>query len=433
MNHIPTVITSSLLAVFYILVMHKCVTTFFSQKRKGGLVSFLLWLLYYGFQVSLEIANTFSPALILVLNMLFIFLITILLYCISLKRCIIFSALICAVWMFVEVILHMIFNLLKLNDESGLAGAVISKIIMLAFATFLGHCLKKKSSIDISGKCVIILLIIPIGSIYLMHNIFIICNRFADKSMFAFVSGILLLLINYIIFEVYERLAENAEYQKKTMLYEQQLELCSQQAAEREIQNAEIRQMRHDMKNHLTSILGMVQARDSEEATCYIHSLLEANTMSRIQEVSRSGNIVVDSLVNYKSLMAKKAGIAFNANVFIPVSLPFQSNNLTIILGNLLENALDACSQMQAGEPRIDLQISYQKGLLSIIVCNTYEGKRKSDARGHFHTTKMDREHHGLGLISVEQALVRYNGEIIVEMKNDIFKTAIIMYEEGEK
>ena len=432
MKQIPTVLTSLFLAVFYILVMHKCVAAFFTPKRKW-LVQFLSWLLYYGFQVSLEIANIFSPSLILFLNMLFIFLITILFYYASFKQSIIFSALICAVWMFVEIILRMVFTMLNLNDESGLAGAVISKIIMLAFTTFLGHFLKKQSSIDISSKYVIILLIIPIGSIYLMHNIFKLCSRFADKSMFAFVSGILLLLINYVIFEVYEWLVENAEYHKKTMLYEQQLELCSQQALEREIQNSEIRHLRHDMKNHLACILGMVQAKGNEEATCYIHSLLKADTMIPMQEVSRSGNIVVDSLVNYKYFLAKKAGITFNANVFVPVALPFQNNKLTIVLGNLLENALDACQQMQAGGPRIDLQISYQKGLLSIVVCNTYEGERKPDTRGRFQTTKIDREHHGLGLISVEQALEQYHGEMIISTKNGIFKTTIIMYEEEEK
>jgi sensor histidine kinase YesM len=365
--------------------------------------------------------------------MFFVFMVTSISHTESLRKCAIFSFLICAIWMLVEIIVHMILSMLDLDDKSGLSGTIISKIVMLVFAIITGNCLQPKSSTDISFRYMAILLIVPAGSIYIMHNMFVISNQSSDELLFSFIAGILLLFMNYVIFEVFESLAEYTEYQKKTLLYEQQLELCNQQAKEREVQNTEIRMLRHDIKQHLISILGMINANKTEDATNYITALLEKTTARKIYEISRSGNIVVDSLVNYKCSIAQKEHIDFSANIFIPPVLPFQNGNLTIILGNLLENALEACRQKSNGKRFIELQLSYQKEILSIVVWNTFEGTRCQDSQKHYQTTKTNPSRHGLGMLSIEQAVATYNGELITETHGEIFQAVVILYEGREK
>lgn len=329
--------------------------------------------------------------------------------------------------MLVEIIVHMILYMLKFDDRLGLSGTIISKIVMLVFAIITGNCLQQKSITDISIRYMTFLFIVPAGSIYIMHNIFLICNESDEELVFSFVSGIMLLFINYVIFEVFESLAQNTEYQKKTMLYEQQLDLCNQQAKEREAQNAEVRMLRHDIKQHLICLLGMVNADKKQEAINYLTSLLDNGTSKKIYEISRSGNIVVDSLVNYKCSVAQKENIEFNANIFIPPVLPFQNGNLTIILGNLLENALDACRHVTSGKRMIGMQMSYQKEILSIVVWNTFEGILAPDGERSIQSK------HGMGMLSIEQAVTTYNGELTTETQGDIFKAAVILYEDEEK
>lgn len=432
MNIIPAAIASPFLSLFYILTMRKCINAFFIPAPKK-LPIILVWTACYFFQVFLNMFGPFLPVIILFLNMSFVFLVTSISYSESLKKCAIFSFLICAIWMLVEIIVHMILNMLHLDDKSGFAGSIISKIIMLVFAIVTGHCLQRRNTGDISVRYMVILLTVPAGSIYIMHNIFLISNQSEDELLFSFVSGILLLFINYVIFEVFESLAENTEYQKKTLLYEQQLNLCNQQAKEREAQNAEIRLLRHDIKQHMTSLLGLVESDKKTEASQYITTLLETSTSKKKYEISCSGNIIVDSLVNYKSAIAQNENIRFSANIFIPTILPFQSGNLTIILGNLLENALEACRYKKNGNPWIELQMSYQKELLYIVVANTFEGKRYQNSQKQFQTTKHDQNAHGLGILSVEQAVATYNGELRTEINGEIFKAVVILYESEEK
>lgn len=80
--------------------------------------------------------------------------------------------------------------------------------------------------------------------------------------------------------------------------------------------------MRHDMKNHLSGILGMVNAGQTKEASDYIQKMLDDGIGTDADEISHTGNIVVDSLVNHKYALAQKDGIRFEARVFIPSVLP---------------------------------------------------------------------------------------------------------------
>lgn len=178
-------------------------------------------------------------------------------------------------------------------------------------------------------------------------SMFIVMGPHEEQPLFSAVSSLILLFVNYVVFEVYDWVGRDMELQALNRLYEQQLNLCNLQAEERERSYLEIRRMRHDMKNHLFSLLGMVNAGQETEAAAYIHTMLNDGIGDRADEVSRSGNIVVDSLVNYKYALAQKEGIFFEANVLVPPALPFLAGHITIILGNLLENAIEACVKMQ--------------------------------------------------------------------------------------
>lgn len=93
--------------------------------------------------------------------------------------------------------------------------------------------------------------------------------------IFSVTASFLLLIVNYVIFEVYDWISRNAELRGQNRLYAQQLELCSQQAEERESLYLEIRRLRHDLKNHLSSLLGMVQTGQTSEAEKYIMQMLD--------------------------------------------------------------------------------------------------------------------------------------------------------------
>lgn len=82
----------------------------------------------------------------------------------------------------------------------------------------------------------------------MMHHIFLIAAVHNEYMIFSVTASFLLLIVNYVIFEVYDWISRNAELRGQNRLYAQQLELCSQQAEERESLYLEIRRLRHDLK-----------------------------------------------------------------------------------------------------------------------------------------------------------------------------------------
>jgi len=304
---------------------------------------------------------------------------------------------------------------------------------MLLFSVLFSHYTKERHYSEIPLRYFIITLLVPLSSIYMMHHIFLISASHMEYSCFSVVAAILLLLVNYVVFTVYDRIGQALELQSRNRLYEQQLDLCSHQVEERERYYLELRRMRHDMKNHLSGIFGMVNAGQMKGAGEYIQHMLDDGIGTRVDEISHTGNIVVDSLVNHKYAIALKDGIRFEARIFIPSELPFQSGHLAIILGNLLENALEACRKLTPDERYIILEITYIKEMLQICIRNSSPKEVKTDGNGRYLTTKKDTGCHGIGLASVEQALTDYNGELFIEHDSGEFRASAVMYGCGNR
>jgi sensor histidine kinase regulating citrate/malate metabolism len=241
-----------------------------------------------------------------------------------------------------------------------------------------------------------------------------------------------MLSINYIIYEVYDKLAEEMEMRKQNIVFGQQLELCAKQAVEREQVIHATREMRHNIKHRLIVLEEMIKQGRQDESIQYIDKMLESNKEYHY-EVSRSGNIVVDSLINNNNSIAKKEGIDFQARVFVPVELPFESEDLCIILGNALENAVEATRKVTTGEKYIEVVAVYLKETLSIAIKNSYKGKVVRDPDGRLKTTKEDKVNHGIGVMSIERAANKYNGEMAVEDNNEVFILKILLYAQREK
>lgn len=427
MTEYLAIIPELLLSLLHLLIIRKYMKVFWGPENRN-LKGYIEWGIYYVFLIINNISSVFPPHLLLFGNVLLIFMISSATRKRSVMQCCIFSLLICTVWMLVEVIVLMIlisvsFDSRTLQD----AGSFISKMCMLLLSIIISHCIKDNHYSEIPLLYFLYILLIPVSSIYVMHHIFLIAAAHSEYMIFSAIASFLLLVINYVIFEVYDWIGRNAELREQNRLYAQQLELCSQQAEERENLYLEIRRVTHDLKYHLSGLLGMVQTGQTSEAEKYIMKMLDIGTGDRPKEVSCSGNIVVDSLINNAYATAQKNNIQFNVNVFIPAALPFENGHLAIVLGNLLENALEACQDIPDGKGVICLDISYTKNIFQLCIKNNYQAKRKKDNIGHYLTTKTDTIYHG-GLSSINHAVVNYHGQMDITDNDNIFQAIVVMY-----
>lgn len=283
----------------HLLIMQKCMTAFLGPGKRSY-KNVIVWMGYYIFLIFTNKVFQVSPLMLLTGNIILVFLISTVTSRKSIKTRFMFAILICSVWMLVEVLCAMVMTVAGAQNATlSDAGNVISKLCMLLLSVLISHHMKAKNSPEISLRYFLVILLVPASSIYIMHNIFIIAAVYDEFSKFSAFASLMLLFVNYVVFEIYDWMSRDAVVREQNRLYVQQLELCSRQAEERESLYLEIRRLRHDMKNYLSCLLGAVQNGEKKEAEMLIQGMLNNGISNKVSEVSRSGNIVVDSLVNY--------------------------------------------------------------------------------------------------------------------------------------
>lgn len=230
-----------------------------------------------------------------------------------------------------------------------------------------------------------------------------------------------ILLINFLVLYLYNMLLESMtrKYENKMLAqkvhtYRNQLEVILET-------EQRVRQMQHDMKHHLTEIrlmAGKHNYKDIEDYICNMESYMGSS-----KEIVYSDNPEIDSLLNYMLGRAKDEELNISTKIKIPRNLE-HSFNINVILGNLLDNAIEAA--VKSKEKNISLSVIMNKGILRIRIENSYNGKVNKSV-GKFMTTKSDKEKHGLGIQTIREIVKQYNGDIDFCVR-DTFRVIVILY-----
>lgn len=342
-----------------------------------------------------------------------------------------------AIWMLIETISG---NILltyccEFTDLQALGtlGSFTSKIVFMIAITALKRVFTKDEIKELPVRYSFMLVLIPIGSIYIMNNIFMLGYKLHSNraNIQSAVTAVILLGVNVLVFYIYIKLADDLQLRRMTSVYEQQLDLCERHQQERELSILRLRDMRHNMKNNLVSILAYAENGDNEKIIRFVNEIMEEGGI-KTSTVTNSGNIVIDSLIWYWYVEAKKVGIDFSVNLNIPMEMPFRGADICLILGNLLENAVEA-AQKAEGKKYIRLHMKYDKNNLLLFVENNYKGVLIKTKDKRLKSTKTDAENHGVGLSSVYRIAAKYHG--VVTIDDDVanrFLIRVVLYGKQE-
>ena len=152
----------------------------------------------------------------------------------------------------------------------------------------------------------------------------------------------------------------------------------------------------------------------------YLDTLL--SKIDKKEEVCKSGNLVVDSIINYK--LRNINDINLYIDVCIPKKLEISDVDMTVVLGNLLDNAIRAVKE--ADRKKLQITMRYNKGRLILQIENAYKNIIKS--QGKLQTTKKEKQGHGIGLENVREVVERYDGIIQIDCKDNMFVVMAILY-----
>lgn len=297
----------------------------------------------------------------------------------------------------------------------------VQVLLMLIFTTIINHIsyLPEAKEIAFDRKQTLLLLVIPAMSIIVLS---VLMLGKLEKMFAILISGCMLIInisvfyLYNILIENYIHLRDNEIYKQQTYAYQNQLEVIM------ESQNR-VRALRHDMKNHILALQVLVQRKEVEEANQYLDSM--KNFMTNPEEYVKTGNDMVDSLLNYKIQKANEVLNVVETKISIPEQLRLHSFDLNVLLGNLLDNAIDA--SMQTENKKLKITIKLDKGILFLNICNSCQrivGGRKN----FLETTKEDKVNHGIGLKNVHRIVEKYHGDIEFIYENDSMETDVMMY-----
>ena len=141
---------------------------------------------------------------------------------------------------------------------------------------------------------------------------------------------------------------------------------------------------------------------------------------------SNTGNLIIDSIINSKLQDALEIGIEVEASVILPATIEINSDDMVVILGNLLDNAIEACQRMTSSK-YIKLFIKYEEGCLIICIKNTFDQIINKNGE-NFITRKEDSGLHGVGIKSVKSTIEKYSGLMEIASQGSEFEVNIIIY-----
>lgn len=228
------------------------------------------------------------------------------------------------------------------------------------------------------------------------------------------------------------------------IILEKQVENLQEHIEEMERIYAGIRSMKHDMRNTL-SVIGRLSAgegaKEKEELQSYLSEL--NRTFDTLEVRFRTGNTIVDTLLNMKYHEAKREvpDLKIDADkLLFPQNLNIRGYDIGVILGNALDNAIEACRTLKEKKPDAEVFIrlcSILRGNLLILKAeNSYDGhldgrraqSGREKRRGEFLATgKADKNLHGIGLANIKGTAEKYQGTMDFKAEGKVFILSVMM------
>ncbi|WP_186894043.1 sensor histidine kinase [Acetobacterium malicum] len=313
------------------------------------------------------------------------------------------------------------YSLMAVNNYSSEYGLVLAQTISYSVVRILSNYKNIKQGEIISLANWAAIIIIPISSLYIILTLFQARGLSWEQIL---IGVILILLVNFTTFYLYDVISASMVDKMDKILLSQQNKYYQKQFELMESSLKTTKAMRHDLRNHLSVIYALVEKGERDTALKHLSKMTDVYDDKK--QYACTENIDIDSILNFKIQAAEQQNIKINLDLSIPEKMDIPSFDLTIILGNLLDNAIEAVAELEK-ERQIKTTINYDKGRLIIQVENLYQGERAKIGNRYL-TTNKEPSQHGLGLENVKSVLQKYDGTMEITQQKEVFSVSLLLY-----
>lgn len=239
------------------------------------------------------------------------------------------------------------------------------------------------------------------------------------NQLYIFIAIVVLLIaLDVVAFKFMIKINQNNTEQTETELLKLSLKQQSEMIEKIKVQYDNLSEMRHDYVHELAYIQGVLEDKNYIKLEEYIKEKLSSEKLKGYNFIFTS-NKIIDSVINYKFSIAEQKGISVVCTLTADIPESFE-RDISIILSNLLDNAIEASEKLKDVKPEIILNIFEKSDYYSILIKNRIADSVISVNR-QLHTTKADKQHHGYGLKTVRVLADSHNGMVDIYEKDGFF------------
>ena len=178
----------------------------------------------------------------------------------------------------------------------------------------------------------------------------------------------------------------------------------------------ETRALWHDIKKYVLAMQAFANQKDTPQLRQIVQQADE--TLASISTLVDVDNVVISSILDNYARAAQEAEIPLHLDVLVPTTLPISPVDLYIILGNTLDNAIEACTPLPKEQRRIDVMLRKENGILFYRIRNKCDASEKVHLHGRYH---------GYGLSNVRKCAARYNGVVNLTKASNSYTIEVLL------
>lgn len=305
------------------------------------------------------------------------------------------------------------------NTIYRLVAVLASKIVLLYFVVWTESKMTKDYAAHLNPNLIILALSFFFTVI---AGMVILLKMYESNFQVLGIANLLILcltLICWLAIFIYEIILKLSQKLIETNLLNQQKYYEIKYAETVEDAVDEMKRLRHDFSNHMNCIMGFLGNELYDDLIKYVEKL--ADPFYKIDEIIVTDNSTISAIIYAKYLIAKGQGIELVVKSDYESPVLIQNIELCILIGNVLDNAIEACRKNEKNKRTITLRIRTRKNWLMIDCENYVDVSHLIIEKGNYITNKFDKSIHGYGLKNIKTVVDKYNGNMHVEVDSDKF------------
>ena len=285
-----------------------------------------------------------------------------------------------------------------------------------------------KSKLNISKNTThfwIVITIFSLGSLYIFYYLIYqsIIYTFHNYSSIILIVCVII-LFNITVFYLYNRQCKDYELHEENSRLSNYLKIQEVQQAETMAYLKKVSEMKYDMKNLFIGLSGLMETENYDEVFHIIHE--KTDFFSTPTDIVNTPDNVINTILNYKISYAQNKNITVHHNLLLTNSVNIGYDDLSVTLGNAIDNAVEYLNSHSIQNPYISITISYDYCILNITISNPVCDSINIPDNYLIPSTKTE-PNHGFGISSILKIVEKYNGMLSIKCENLVFTIDITL------